>query len=165
MVENQRSVLDISDNSKNKDGKMRKIIVLLSFVCLLSVFPACGYDSENSKNLLIIVTTDDPITQLMSMVLADRSMEKGATVDILLCGSAGSLAVKDSAEVFLKPRNTSPQMMLKNLIRNNVNVELCPLYLSNSEKSVPNLIDGVSVANPTRVADKLLREDTKILSY
>jgi intracellular sulfur oxidation DsrE/DsrF family protein len=56
-------------------------------------------------------------------------------------------------------------MMLKDLIQNGVNVELCPIYLSNSEKSVSNLIDGVSVAKPDRVADKLLREDTKILSY
>ncbi|WP_462267392.1 hypothetical protein [Desulfobacter sp.] len=143
---------------------MRKIIVFLSFVCLLFV-SACGYDSGNSKNLLIVVTTDDPVTQLMSMVLADRSIKKGATVDVLLCGSAGSLAVEDSGEVFLKPQNTSPQMMLKNLIRHNVNVELCPLYLANSEKSVPNLIDGVSVAKPSRIADKLLNEKTKILSY
>ncbi|WP_026259731.1 hypothetical protein [Desulfobacter curvatus] len=143
---------------------MRKIIVLLSFVCLLFV-SSCGYDSDNSKNLLIIVTTDDPVTQLMSMVLADQSMKKGATVDILLCGSAGSLVIKDSAEVFLKPQNKSPQMMLKNLIRNHVNVKLCPIYLANSEKSVPDLIDGVSIAKPAQVADKLLRDDTKILSY
>jgi predicted peroxiredoxin len=144
---------------------MRKFIVLLFFVSLLSVFPACGDDSGNSKNLLIVVTTEDPVTQLMSMVLADQSMKKGATVDILLCGAAGSLAVKDSLEVVLKPQKTSPQMMLRKLIRNNVNVELCPIYLSNSEESVPNLIDGVSVAKPPRVADKLLREDVKILSY
>lgn len=143
---------------------MRKISVLLSFVCLLFV-SACGYDSGNSKKLLIVLTTDDPVTQLMSMVLADQSIKKGATVEVLLCGSAGSLAVEDSAEVFLKPQNTSPQMMLKDLIRHNVNVELCPLYLANSEKSVPNLIDGVSVAKPPRIADKLLNEKTKILSY
>jgi len=143
---------------------MRKIIVLLSFVCLLCVH-ACGYDSGNAKNLLIIVTTDDPVTQSMSMVLAEQSMKKGATVDILLCGKAGVLAIRDSAEVFLKPQNKSPQMMLKNLIQNNVNVELCPIYLANSEKSVPNLIDGVSIANPPRIADKLLGENTKILSY
>lgn len=144
---------------------MRNFIVLFSFVCLLSVLPACGHDSGSSKNLLIVVTTDNPVTQMMSMVLADRSMKKGATVDILLCGDAGSLAIKDAEQVLLKPQNKSPQMMLKDLIKNDVNVELCPIYLSNSEKSVPNLIDGVSVAKPDRVADKLLRGDTKILSY
>jgi predicted peroxiredoxin len=144
---------------------MRKVIVLLSFVCLLFVLAACGYDSGNSKKLLVVVTTDDPVTQMMSMILADRSMKKGAKVDILLCGDAGLLAIKDCEQVLLKPQNKSPQMMLKDLIQNGVNVELCPIYLSNSEKSVSNLIDGVSVAKPDRVADKLLREDTKILSY
>ena len=143
---------------------MRKMIVLLFFICLVCV-PACGHDAQTSKKLLIVVTTDDPVTQLMSMVLADQSVKKGAKVDILLCGKAGSLAMKDSAQVFLKPQNKSPQMMLKNLIEKDANVELCPIYLSNSEKSVPNLIDGVSVAKPAQIADKLIGEDTKILSY
>lgn len=143
---------------------MRKIIVLLSFVSLLFV-AACGHDSDNSKHLLIIVTTDDAVTQSMSMVLAEQSMKKGAAVEILLCGKAGSLAIKDSEQVLLKPQNISPQMMLQNLIRNKVNVELCPIFLANSEKSIPNLIDGVTIAKPSLVADKLLRENTKILSY
>lgn len=92
-------------------------------------------------------------------------MKKGATVEILLCGKAGTLAIKDSEQVFLKPQGKSPQMMLMDLIQNDVNVELCPVYLANSEKSVPNLIDRVVVAKPSRTADKLLCEDTKILSY
>lgn len=144
---------------------MRKVIVLLSLVCLISILAACGHDSANSKKLLVVVTTDDPVTQMMSMVLADRSMKKGATVDILLCGDAGLLALNDCEQVLLKPQNKSPQMMLKDLIENDVNVELCPISLSNSEKSIPNLIDGVSVAKPDQVAGKLLRDDTKILSY
>ena len=139
--------------------------MLLSFVCLLSVLAACGHDSANSKKLLIVVTSKDPVTQMMSMVLADRSMKRGAAVEILLCGDAGLLAIKDSEQVLLKPQNKSPQMMLKALIHNDVNVELCPIYLSNSEKSVPNLIDGVSIAKPDQVSGKLLRDDTKILSY
>ena len=143
---------------------MRKIIVVLSFVCLFCV-GACGHGGSTSKSLLVIVTTDDPVTQMMSMVLAEQSVKKGATVDILLCGKAGLLAFKDSAEVFLKPQNKSPQMMLKTLIDNNVNVELCPISLANCEKSIPSLIDGVSVAKPACIADKLLGENTKILSY
>jgi predicted peroxiredoxin len=144
---------------------MRKVIVLLSFVCLLFVLAACGHDSANSKKLLVVVTTKDPVTQMMSMVLADRSMKKGAKVEILLCGEAGLLAMKDCEQILLKPQNKSPQMMLKDLIKKDVDVELCPIYLANSEKSVPSLIDGVSIAKPDQVAGKLLRDDTKILSY
>ncbi|WP_320042626.1 hypothetical protein [uncultured Desulfobacter sp.] len=165
MLKRYTWVLKIFLQQQKKDGKMRKAIVLLSLVCLLSVLPACGHDSGNSKKLHVVVTTDDPVTQAMAMVLADRSIKKGATVDILLCGDAGLLAIKDSEQVLLKPQNKSPQMMLKDLIKKDVNVELCPIYLSNSEKSVPNLIDGVSIAKPDQVAGKLLRDDTKILSY
>nr|WP_321398426.1 hypothetical protein [uncultured Desulfobacter sp.] len=144
---------------------MRKVIVSLSFVCLLFVLAACGHDSATSKKLLIVVTSKDPVTQMMSMVLADRSVKKGAKVDILLCGEAGLLAFKDCEQVLLKPQNKSPQMMLKDLIKKKVNVELCPISLSNSEKSVPDFIDGISIAKPDQVAGKLLRDDTKILSY
>jgi predicted peroxiredoxin len=143
---------------------MRNYIVTLLFACLLAV-PAFGSGSENSKNLFVVVTTDDPVTQLMSMVLATQTMTKGATVDVLLCGQAGALAVSDSPEILLKPNDKSPQMLLKNLIENGVTVELCPPYLPNNGKTPADLIDGVSVAKPPLVADKLLHEDTRILSY
>jgi predicted peroxiredoxin len=143
---------------------MRNLINAVTLVCLLA-FPGSGYSSENSKNLLVIVTTNDPVTQLMSMVLATQSQEKGANVEVLLCGKAGDLAVRGSQEVFLKPKNTSPQMLLKNLIDSGIKVEICPPYLPNAQKTAEDLIDGVSVAKPPEVADRLLDDNTKILSY
>ena len=143
---------------------MHKFIVTL-FLGFLFAVPTFGYGSEYSKNLLVVVTTDDPVTQLMAMVLATQTMKKGATVNVLLCGEAGSLAVKNSPETLLKPNNKSPQMLLKNLVQNGVNVEICPPYLPNKEKTTSDLIDGISVAKPPQVADQLLHEDTNILSY
>ncbi len=143
---------------------MHKIIVTFFFGILFAV-PTLGYGSDHSKNLLVIVTTDDPVTQLMAMVLSTQTMKKGATVNVLLCGEAGSLAVKNSPETLLKPNNKSPQMLLKNLIQNGVAVEICPPYLPNKDKTPVDLIDGVSVAKPPQVADQLLHEDTRILSY
>ena len=143
---------------------MQKLIVTLLFGLLFAV-PTLGYGSDHSKNLLVIVTTDDPVTQLMAMVLSTQTMKKGATVNVLLCGEAGSLAVKNSPETLLKPNNKSPQMLLKNLIQNGVAVEICPPYLPNKDKTPTDLVDGVSVAKPPQVADRLLHEDTRILSY
>lgn len=143
---------------------MRKIGFILSIACLLAV-SITGYSSALQKDLLVIVTTDDPLTQLMSMVLATQSKEKGAGVEILLCGKAGELALHDSPEVFLKPNNTSPQMLLRKLISSGVKVGICPPYLPNADKSVRDLIDGVSVAKPPQIADRLIDENTKILSY
>lgn len=143
---------------------MRSLIIALAIACLL-VVPGRGQSADNAKNLLVIVTTDDPVTQLMSMVLATQSKEKGAKVEILLCGKAGDLAVHGSPEVFLKPKNTSPQMLLKNLIAGGIKVEICPPYLPNAQKTAGDLLDGVSVAKPPEVADRLLDDSTKILSY
>ncbi len=143
---------------------MHKFIIKIIFLFLFAV-PTFGHGSENSKNLLVIVTTDDPITQLMAMVLSTQSMKKGADVNILLCGEAGSLAVKNSPETVLKPNNKSPQMLLKNLIQDGVTVEICPPYLPNNKKTASDLIAGISVAKPPQVADQLLDVDTKILSY
>merc|ERR1711879_675931 len=140
-------------------GMYRRMIML--FLAALLAIPTIGIGSEISKNMFIVVTTDDPITQLMSMVLATQTSKKGATVDVLLCGEAGSLAVKNSPEVLLKPKNISPQMLLQN----GVSVEICPPYLPNKEKTTADLIDGVAVAKPSQVADKLLHKDTQILSY
>lgn len=137
---------------------------VLIFTCLLAL-PALASGSESAKKLFVIVTTDDPVTQLMSMVLATQTMKQGASVDVLLCGKAGSLAIKDSSEVLLKPNNKSPQMLLKNLVNSGVSVEICPPYLPNNEKTATDLINGVSVAKPPLVAEKLLQKDTKILSY
>lgn len=142
---------------------MRKIIVLLSCACLLAV-PVSAFSSENDKNLFVIVTSGDPVTQLMSMVLASESKKKEADVEILLCGQAGALALKDSEEVLLKPKNISPQMMLKNLIHNGVNVEVCPPYLPNVDKTAEDLIDGVSIAKPPQVAEKILDKEIRILT-
>ena len=143
---------------------MLNYIYMILVACLIAA-PAVGNSAEHSRNLFVIVTTDDPVTQLMSMVLATQSMEKGATVDVLLCGEAGSLGIKDSPETLLKPNDTSPQMLLRNLIRNGVAVELCPPYLPNNGKTAGDLMDGVSVAKPPLVADRLLHEQTRILSY
>jgi hypothetical protein len=54
---------------------MHKFIVTLFFGLLFAV-PTLGYGSDHSKNLFVIVTTDDPVTQLMAMVLSTQTMKK-----------------------------------------------------------------------------------------
>ncbi len=121
--------------------------------------------SANEKNLMVVVTSGDSMTQLMSMVLSTQSKKQGANVDILFCGKAADLVVKGSEEVKFKPKGMSPQMLLNNLIKDGANVEVCPPYLPNTNKTKADLISGVKVAKPPMVAKKLLDDDTKILSY
>jgi predicted peroxiredoxin len=142
---------------------MKRFLTKLAIVGVL-LSPVTVF-ADNAKNLMVIVTTEDAMTQLMSMVLAVESQAKGAKVDILLCGKAGDLVIKDSKEVILKPKNVSPQMLLKKLIKSGSEVGVCPLYLPNSTKTKADLIDGVVVVSPANMAELILDNDTKILSY
>jgi len=121
--------------------------------------------AEDKKDLLTIVTAPDAQTQLMAMVLATQAQKQGASVHVLLCGPGGELALKNGKETKLKPNDASPQMLLGGLMKNGATVVVCPLFLPNASKSEADLKDGVTVAKPPVVAEKMMKENTKILSY
>ena len=136
---------------------------------LLAIFffvPSMGHGSDdNSKGLFVLVTSGDPQTQMMAMVLSTQVVKKGKQVRILLCGPAGNLAVRNGEEVILKPRNRSPRMLLKNLIKKDVSVQVCPLYLPNKGLALSDLLEGVTQAKPPLVAEALLEPGVKLLNF
>ncbi|MCP4112260.1 MAG: hypothetical protein GY749_43175 [Desulfobacteraceae bacterium] len=117
------------------------------------------------KGVFLVITTSDPQTQLMAMSLSTQIVAKGKSLKILLCGPGGDLALRDGKEVILKPINKSPQMLLKNLINNNIRVEICPFYLANRGGSMADLINGITPANPSLVADGLLEPGVKLFTF
>jgi len=141
---------------------MKRIISSILFVGMLLV-PAIG--SQKVDNLMVIVTTDDSLTQLMAGVLALQSKQQGANVEMLFCGKAGDLVIKGSKEVKLKPKGISPQMLIKKLLLLGANVGVCPPYLPNASKTKNDLISGVKIVKPPKVASRILDKNTKILSY
>ncbi|MCD6258147.1 MAG: DsrE family protein [Helicobacteraceae bacterium] len=143
---------------------MKKIVTKIALATLL-LSPMGAFASENANKLLLVVTSEDSLTQFMAMVLGNQSQAKGADVDVLLCGKAADIAIKGSEEIFLKPNNVSPQMLMKKMMKNGANVEVCPPYFPNAGKTKADLFEGISVAKPPKVADKILAKDTKILSY
>jgi len=138
---------------------------LVSSLVLAGVLSVSAMAAQKVDNLMVIVTSDDSVTQLMAGVLALQSKKQGANVDMLFCGKAGDIVIKGSKEVKLKPKNMSPQMLVKKLIKLGATVEVCPPYLPNASKTKNDLISGVSVAKPPKVASKILDTNTKILSY
>ncbi|QNM92549.1 hypothetical protein [Aliarcobacter cryaerophilus] len=142
---------------------MKKFLLSLSAFTLISTTVVA---SENmAKGLNVMLTSEDAQTQMMGMVLATMSLKKGKEVNMVLCSSAGNLALKDSESPKLKPQNKSPKMMLEDLIKNGAKVEVCPLFLPNAEKTEADLIQNVTVAKPPVVADRLLDKDYQNLSY
>ncbi|UWX58479.1 DsrE family protein [Chlorobaculum sp. MV4-Y] len=118
-----------------------------------------------SKGLFVVVTSDDPMTQMMAMVLSAQTLNQGRSVRVLICGKAGELVLKGSKEKLFKPVNKSPQMMLKELMAKGVKVEVCPLYLPNTGKQPSALIDGVTVAQPPAVAAAMAEDGIKLFTF
>ena len=144
---------------------MKKILLSLSTVAVLAVGASA---SENStKGLNVLITSADTQTQMMGMVLSTMTLKKEKEVNMVLCSSAGNLALKDSKEEKIKMQGEekSPQMLLQGLIKQGAKVEVCPLFLPNAGKTEADLIESVTVAKPPVVADKLLDKDYQNLSY
>lgn len=120
---------------------------------------------DETKGLFVVVTTPDVQTQMMAMVLSTQTINQGKSVRMLLCGPAGELAVKNSDQTMLKPLNKSPQMLLLGLIKSGATVEMCPLFLPNKGADAAVLIDGVSIAKPPVVAQKLREEGVKLFTF
>lgn len=105
------------------------------------------------------------MTQMMAFALATQTLEQGKSLQILLCGEAGKLAVKNSAQTMLKPVNKSPQMMLASLMSRGVKVEVCPLFLPNANMTEANLITGVTVAKPPVIAQQMRADGIKLFTF
>lgn len=120
---------------------------------------------DETKGLFVVVTTPDAQTQMMAMVLSTQTINQGKSIRMLLCGPAGELAVKNSAQTMIKPLNKSPQMLLLGLIKSGATIEICPLFLPNKGADAAVLIDGVSIAQPPVVAEKLREEGVKLFTF
>jgi len=142
---------------------MKKTFLVLLATLFLS---SASFASENmAKGLNVVITSKDAQTQMMGMVLSMMTIKQNKKVNMVLCSDAGDLAVKGMKSTVLKPKNKSPKMMLKALIKKGANVKVCPLYLPNASKDKSVLLDGITVAKPSDVAKSLLNKDYQNLSY
>lgn len=142
---------------------LRNAVAVLSLLAVFTI-PARSV-ADDAKGLYVFVTSADVQTQMMAMVLSTKTVEQGKSVRMLLCGPGGELALKGSAQTMVKPLDKSPQMMLKNLIKKGVVVEVCAVFLPNRGGSPDDLIEGVAVAKPPVVAEKLREEGIKLFSF
>lgn len=143
---------------------MKKTLLTLVLGCTLATSALA--DKNLADGLNVIVTSGEPQTQMMSMILSMKSMKvHKKEVHMVLCDKAGSLVVKGTESPKIKPLDASPQDMLKKLIAAGMDVKLCPLYLPNLGKDESVLVEGVEVADPDKVSENLLKENYNTLSY
>ena len=146
---------------------MKKTLTALSLIAVTAFAGAA--QAEDEKKLVTVVTSPDAQTQLMSMVLTMQSVQQGAKAQILLCGPAGDLALKEapaSATAPQKPKDMSPQGLMKMIMdKTGTKVEVCAIYLPNKGVGADALLDGITAAKPDAMAGALIADNTTVLSF
>jgi predicted peroxiredoxin len=137
----------------------------LSIALALGFSFALPVSAQNATELFVGINSGNAQTQGVAMVLAGQAIAQKAAVRVLLCSEGGQLAVKDKESAILKPVNKSPKEMLQGLMKSGAKVEVCALFLPNSELKPTELIEGIGVAKPADVAAYLLQANVKTLSY
>ncbi len=137
----------------------------LSFALALGFACALPAQAQSSAELLVSINSGVTQTQGVALVLANQALAQKAAVRVLLCSDGGQLAVKDKESATLKPINKSPKELLQGLMKAGAKVEVCALFLPNSDLKPTDLIEGIGVAKPADVAAYLLQANVKAVSY
>lgn len=124
-------------------------------------------DSDVDREWLVILKSDSLETQAMAMVLATVEIAQGTPVRVLLCDTAGLLAVKEQSEGSEKvePIGRSPRQMLLGLMEKGATVEVCGVFLPNRDIGADALIQGVGVAKPNSIARAISQPSTVTLTF
>lgn len=122
-----------------------------------------------TRNLVTILTAPESQTQLMAMVLTLNAVQQGATAQILLCGPAGDIVLKDApatATTGQPPRDASPQGLMRMMMdQHNVKIEVCAIYLPGRGTDASVLLDGVTPAAPNAAARAIIADDSVVMSF
>lgn len=139
--------------------------LLVAAMMIPAVVGAQAEDRNNVDEVLVIVTSESLQTQGMAMVLSNTMAQQGAKVNVLLCDTAGDLALKQYAAPALKPNDVTPGQMMRGLLKQGGVANVCALYLPNSDHSKEDLIEGVGVATPPEMAAQMLDPNIRTFSF
>ncbi len=142
--------------------KILKHVFLLSVVV---VFAMSGLAYADQSRLFVTVTGSDTQDRAMPLVLANQALDQGSEVRVLLCGDGANLALSDYEAEPFAPRDITPVDLLQRLMANGAQVEVCAIFLPNTEHLAEQLRAGITAANPADVAAWMMAPNTQILSH
>ena len=146
-----------------------KTRILGSLVLAAGLAFGATAQADDTNRLITILTAPEPQTQLMAMVLTMNAMAAGAEAEMLLCGPAADIALKDapaSATAGQPPRDASPQGLMRMMMeKNGLSVKVCAIYLPGRNADASILIDGVTAAMPDAMGASIVADDTTVMSF
>lgn len=164
------------NTTKLKRLSLKTLVLILTLVFTGSYGFAKNQSGQNSgmkgqgqkgkvTESLVIVSSGSLQTQGMAMVLSNTMAKSGTRVNVLLCDEAGDLALKNSEVALMKPKNVSPKMLLNKLKGQGAQVNVCALYLPNSEYTQTDLLEGVGVAKPNEIAALMTARSVRVFTF
>lgn len=145
---------------------MKGRILAAALLAATAATAATPARADDDRPLFVTVTSADAQTQAMAMILAGEAVKQKVPVRMLLCGPGGDLALKGNAAPAMKPSGKTPQQMMQGLIQGGAKVELCALYLPNSNgRTEADLVEGVAPTRPPVVAEFLLKPNVRHLTF
>ncbi|GGK59945.1 DsrE family protein [Amphritea balenae] len=143
---------------------MKKFVTVFILAAAL-VSPLKVMAEETVDKVLITLTSSEQQARGMAMVLGNMMQNKGAEVSVLLCDSAGDMALKNQVSEPLKPKNVTPEQLMVKLMSGGAKVDVCALYLPNKGIQLDALLEGVGAAKPPVMAAALLEADTRVFNF
>ena len=143
---------------------MKKILTA-SVLAAALLSPVMASATEAVDKVLITLTSAEQQTRGMAMVLGNMMQAKGAEVSVLLCDTAGDMALKEQTSKPLKPKNVTPEQLMKKLMSGGAKVDVCALYLPNKGVGVDALLSGIGAAKPPVMAAALIDADTRVFNF
>ena len=138
---------------------MKKLFLVLALGLASSAF------AQSSPELFVTLNSGQPQTQGMALVLANQAAAQKVAVRVLLGSEGAQLAITSKESVRLKPPNVTPKDMLSALMKAGAKVEVCALFLPNSDWKESDLIAGVTVAKPADVATYMMQPHVKAMTF
>ncbi len=165
--------LPLNSNDNPKEYMMRHLLLAASAVTLFAPIMAIAEQhGDEHEKALIILTSESLQTQTMAMILGNAMYQQGTELNILLCDAAGDLAINDYQSentVNTPPSNpagqVTPEGILGMLMAEGAQVDVCAIYLPNTDHTQEDLRDGVGIAEPGSMAEMMRDPSIPVFSF
>lgn len=141
----------------------KNALITLTALLALGLMPLA--QAEDDNKVLVTVTTGDAQTQAMAMILTSQLVQRGADVRILLCDQAGEMGTTAFEGPTFKGPDANAQQILQKVMKGGAQVDVCALFLPNSDFTQDDLIEGVGAATPQEMGEYMIDEDVRFLSF
>ncbi|NDY96342.1 DsrE family protein [Wenzhouxiangella limi] len=123
-----------------------------------------GMGGGREHRLFVTVTASATQDRAMPLTLANKALDQGLEVRVLLCGDGAELALADYQAERFDPPGVTPKDLLGRLLSNGATVEVCAIFLPNTDYDEDDLTDGIGVGAPDDVAEYMMGPRTRIFS-